>query len=236
MGARRRGVLTALISGFGLALAGCVSAPSEPSTDVPQYHRDLVDQVLAEPGVSDFVREVLSDYRVTDAEYTEARERFAQCMADEGWEVTYPSDMGGYTVTSLAGVHGDDEPDTFASLRCGPGTLDGIDMIYLEMRDNPAGLTPAEMVRNCYQERGIPDGEGLSLDAFEQLVFSLDYQPSSAEAFRCWMDPDGRYGITLEMAEEMLASSQTGTIGEGPGECQEVCEGEICLTQCSAAP
>ena len=215
------------------AVAGCTSTAQEPSLDVPQYHRDMVDQVLTEPGVSDFVRKVLSDYRVTDAEYAEARERFKQCMADEGWDVGFPSDNGGYSVVTLPGSHGADEQDTFSVLRCGPGTLDGIDAIYVDMRDNPAGLTPAEMLRNCYQERGIPDGAGLSLDAFEELVLSPDYLPSSAEAMQCRVDPDGRYGITLEMAEEMLEESQMA-IGEG--DCEDVCEEEVCITQCTAGP
>ena len=65
------------------------SAPAE-THQVAQRWKDLFDQFMAEEP-TDFERQVLSDYIITDAEYQEARNRFITCMTDLGWKVSCDS-------------------------------------------------------------------------------------------------------------------------------------------------
>lgn len=98
------------------ACSGRQAPPPEGASTLAPMWRDFISSSLADPDLSDFVRQVLSDYQITDAEYNEARERFASCMADRGWKVTLNDH--GYSVSGASGgPHADansgtDDPNT----------------------------------------------------------------------------------------------------------------------------
>jgi len=56
-----------------VTLAGCTGGGPTTPSDVPQYWVDTIKQLLSAPNVSDFERETLADFRVSDSEYQEAR-------------------------------------------------------------------------------------------------------------------------------------------------------------------
>ena len=176
-------------------LSGCAQSP--PSETIAQVYRDQMNSVMNDLETSDYVRQVLADYRVTDAEYQETRDLFKQCMADRGWTVTLLSP--GYSVAPAPGgpqdVPGSDPYDDDYACTT---ELSDIEPIYRAMINNPKGLTWAEQVRDCFKAHDVPDGADLSDDQFDELVSDVDFHASTPEGKLCYHDPDGSRGITLE--------------------------------------
>lgn len=164
--------------------------------------RDLIDNSLASPTTSDFIRQVLSDYQITDAEYQEARGRFVACMADRGWLVVLGE--RGYTVSAKTGGphegagYGHQPGPEEDNGQCSMSTFHVIELVYLGMKHNPQGLEYEELIRQCFIEHGVPDGAGLSYEEFFHMVYDKSYRPSSDQARLCIDDPDGQNGLTLE--------------------------------------
>lgn len=201
-----------------LALAGCsVSQPGPgPTSGVPALWRELIDQALADPTISDFQRQVLADYRVTDAEYQVARQKFAQCMADAGWLVTFPNPDGGFSVDAAPGS-GKDPADPFADVdRCQATTLNYVEQVYLGMRDNPGGVPAAQQIRDCFKRNGVPDGAGMSDDAFERMIADPNYHASTPAGKLCYWDPTGSLGLTEDDAVELDANRRVFGPSESP--------------------
>ena len=184
-------------------IAGCTDSQPAPSVTIAPMWKNMIDQVLADPNSSDFEKQALSDYVITDAEYAEARDLLAQCMADKGRIVTNNSD-GGYV------VQGDGSSNDF--IACETGTTGNIEPIYLGMRENPQGLSHAQLVRACFEAHDVPDGEGLSDDQFEQMVDDPDYHATTPEGILCCWDPTGSQGFTVEQAEGLDANSTRVTV------------------------
>jgi len=169
--------------------------------------KTAIDQALADPNLTTFERQVLSDYQVTDAEYQEARDRFRQCMADQGWIVTDMPD-GRYLMRGAPGTANENQGvPSDVQLSCESGSTDYIEPIYLGLRDNPAGVSRAQEIRACFESHGVPDGEGMSDDQFEQLVSDPGYHASTPEGKLCYFDPTGSQGMTIEQAEDMDADT-----------------------------
>ena len=184
-----------------LCLAGCTSAQPVPSVTVAPMWKDEIDRTLAlNTNLSDFERQVLSDYVITDAEYAEAQDLFKQCMSDQGWSATFDSDGRGETVTALDGSGNTGTVPADVELGCQTGTLINIQPLYFGMRDNPQGLSNDQLIRACFDKKSVPDGTGLTDDEFSALVDDPDYVPSSAAAAQCVLDPTGSQGVTEEAA------------------------------------
>jgi len=208
-------MLIAAVSLMALAVVACAAAPTGSPT--PQgIWKTYFDQALADPNLSDFERQVLSDYQITDAEYQEAKDRFVTCMANKGWIIIYNWD-GTYVTqpapgnTNSAAIVG--IPDGFA---CSKGTTNWIEPIYWGMRDNPQGLTREQQIRTCFQKYAVPDGAGLSDDQFARLVDDVNFHASTPEGVLCYWDPTGANGYSIEQAEAM-DSGPRGQASVGPG-------------------
>jgi len=176
--------------------------------------RDFIDMALDDPELSDFQRKVLSDYQVTYAEYVEARHGFAKCMADLGWDVDFPADItaGGYRVSAVPGS-GNETVDSVNDVdTCSTQFLSWVEQVFIGMLVNPNGDTPVQQIRACYEREGVPDGAGLSDDAFEAMLIDPNYQPSTSAAKLCYWDADGSLGLTEADAEELDANKQTITV------------------------
>jgi len=130
-------------------------------------------------------------------------------MAGQGWTVTY--DGHGYSVTAAAdGPHVGETVDSTTNTQCENESLSYVEPIYLAMRDNPSGLSGPMLTRECYQRNGVPDGAGLSDDAFTAMIEDQTYIPSTPEGCVCLFDPTGSNGLTPDAAVD-LAKNRANT-------------------------
>ena len=177
-------------------LTSCTSATDSPAPTVPAAWRAQIDQVLN--GTSDeFVHRVLSDYHVSDVEYAQARDLQKQCLEDVGPDlvVTLAED-GAVSLeeTPAFAQRFVDEATKHAAIedilnQCDALPSSWVRTFYLDMKLNPQGLTIPQLIRGCFDANGVPDGKGLSDDAFKQLVFDPGFVPSNAAAQSCSDDP-----------------------------------------------
>ena len=101
---------------------------------------------------SDFVREVLKDGLVTDAEFAEMTARFTSCLADQG--VTFQGfDPGGGFGTSNAPNGGDTE--TIVNECSHSSGQDFIGALYSFMKRNPDNLDSATITKDCLIRKGV---------------------------------------------------------------------------------
>jgi len=172
------------------------------------------DQALADPNLSEFERRVLSTYRITDADYAEARSLFKQCMLDKGWMTTDDAD-GGYTFTGVPGSAnaGKGVPPE-VEVACQTGTTGYIEPLYFGPLRNPDGITWAQSVQVCFTAHNVPDGAGLSQDQFTAMVSDPNFHASTPQGKLCYYDPTGSLGMTIDQAvtqDEQPRSQATGT-------------------------
>jgi len=192
-----------------MGVAGCTSnEPVELSSSVPSnispQAKTMFDDAFADPELSDFERTVLSDWRVTDEEASEAKDRYVQCMADHGWIASIDDTWQTKIVAAPGSGNENRDVDDNGSL-CMPGILDYIEPIYLEERNNPEGLTYVDQIRACFSKNNLPDGNGLSDDQIQQMAFdpNADLHPGSAQAYWCTMNPSGwQGGVSLSSAQQ----------------------------------
>jgi len=173
-------------------------------SDISPQAKDLVDQAFADPALNDFERSVLSDYLVTDQEANEAKDRYIQCMADNGWVAEIDANWQTTVYPAPGSGHSGAEPDS--NNQCMIGSLHWIEPVYLEEQNNPEGLSYAQQVRACFTKNGLPDGDGLSDDQIQQMAMkpNADLHPSSAPAYLCTIDPMGSQGVSLATAEQLF--------------------------------
>jgi hypothetical protein len=180
---------------------------------MPAVWTDQFSQALADPGLSDFARHVLSDDAITPAEYQESFGRFSQCLADLGYTVS--GAPGGYSVTPpdtgpITNQTQAVKDQTGVINTCQDPDSDSawitISSIYEGMENDPHGLTTEQLIRNCYQAHSAPDGVGMSDDQFAQMVDDPAYVPSTPDATLCFWDPTGAMGYTVEQAEQFQAN------------------------------
>jgi len=217
------GIAAAVGGMLGIAvLAGCTVGTSSPTpTPAPTavatgLWAQKIAQGLADPNISDFQRQVLSDYVITDAEYQEAQDRYVQCMAGLGWTVVPQGSI--YEIDPAAG-----NPSQAGSAQqlsdnstCTSTTIAYIEPIYLGMQSESDGSNQSMafdlLIRACYVKYGITDGAGLSDDSFSALMHDPDYMPSTPQADLCWLDPREDSGLTPEEAAEAIQSGNAGTL------------------------
>lgn len=191
------------------ATAGDVDSPSLPAMWASQF-----TQALADPNLSSFTRQALSDYVVTTAEYQESFQRFGQCLANIGYSLV--GEPEGYSITPPDTGPIADQLKTSQKQVLTIGTCDGpdsdsgwitISLIYQGMQNNPQGLTNDQLIRECYESHGVPDGVGMTDDQFSQMLQDPTYIPSTGEAVLCKWDPTGVMGWTVDQAERMQAQA-----------------------------
>lgn len=178
---------------------------AEAPTEISTWVRNYVDALLADPNLSDFEREVFADYIVTDEEYREAESRFAQCMEDRGWLVTFEA---GYSTRIVAAPGNSAIPDgpgyNAIFEACQTGTLGQIQPVYLEAKYNPQSLSLTEQIRACFADLNNPLVDGMSdeqLFDFSNAVAEGRERVEPSEGV-CIMDPSGIWGVTEDNIAE----------------------------------
>lgn len=146
------------------ALVGC-TAPA-PSTDEHGIYQGHIDLGLTGPWADEFqqaydeatdpfVRAVLMDGVVTDAEYAEMFDQWAQCMAEEEITLTeLPPSEGGYQYTFPPSVTADfaHEVETRCSEESGEYPIGAL---YKFVQRNPENLDEMEILRDCLVREGV---------------------------------------------------------------------------------
>jgi hypothetical protein len=199
--AMRRFHAGVLLIGLLLVVAGCASQETKP-TLAPMWQAAF-DSALADPKLSDFQREVLSDNEVTEAENQEAWDRFSKCLLDQGWDLdVYPD--GTFSVGGIPGTSTFNTEVPFeVTDGCQSGTIVHVDELYRGLRYNPEGKTKYQLTRDCFDAHDVPDGKGLSDDAFTKMIDDPLFVPSTVDGKICYADPDGSQGVTAEDAIQM---------------------------------
>lgn len=191
------GVVTVLTLG-----ARSTQPATQASGDMPEAWRAEVEQILA-LDLTDFEREVLQDYTITDQEITAAQDEFRRCLKkkDDRFEVTFGEDGStelGAKPESPVALEGE-EWDRYSEelFSCSAGTTDNIFFVYYGMLQDPENRSFPEIVRDCFEKYDVPDGRELSPDEFERMIFPDGedlYAPSTPDGQACMDDPHGRLG------------------------------------------
>jgi len=190
---------------LGCIFGGCAPAGPSPQASLPAVYKAQFDQALADPNLSSFQRQVLSDYQITDAEYQEAVSRYTQCMANDGWQVTFdPS--GGHSTVALPGHAWDQERAAADDTSCSNDSTSYVMTIYYQLKNNPQGLNQAGLVRACFQKNGILDASNLSDDLLQQELVAGTFRASTPQGILCVWDPTGSQHLTIAQAEAMDAA------------------------------
>jgi hypothetical protein len=162
-GIRARFALAGLVAAV-IALTGCTGATksaSESETtaspsagDVPAFEGPYAAQFADYYGraPSDFVRNVLKDGQITDAEYAEMTSDFTSCLADQG--ITFDGfNADGSFSTSLA----PNEADTHDIVtQCSSSSgADSIGALYSFIKTNPDNLDWATITKDCLIRKGV---------------------------------------------------------------------------------
>jgi hypothetical protein len=198
------GVRISVVATIAVLAAAC-SGPAEKeqpaetfSGEVPAFDGPYADEFAQyyRTSTSDFVRQVLADEQITDAEYAEMTTQLSSCLADQGITLNSISPAEGMN-TSLAPNGG----DTHAIVD-GCSTESGEDSIGA-LRDfmavNPDNLDTLTITADCLVKSGtVPPGysaDDLSTDITGQFADVESLSPDLHEAFvSCTADPLGLLG------------------------------------------
>ncbi len=211
----KRALSALSVSSLVCVLAACTGGDPAPRDTISTMWAAEIDAVLAgDP--SEFVRESLADYTVSDAEYRQSLNLYLQCMQDRGFVVELEDDNSRTTVYQY-----DTQPDAEVNAAisdCEDGTTDPIEGLFRGMRENPRGLTQAEAIRECFVDNAVPDGAELSIAEFEAMVFEEDFRASMAAGRECFWDPFGTHNYSEQDIEELDRNRVTHIVEITPGE------------------
>jgi len=197
-------------------LAGCAGAPTiTKPTNISSVYIAQIDTYLASGDASAFEKQVLSDYVITDAEYAQAQQMYVQCMANQGYVVTFHDNGSSDVTASSTNPNQGPVPQTVSD-GCSQGTIAFIQAMYISLKYNPQNLSAAAGTRQCYEEHGITDGAGLSDDQFAALIADTSYFPSTPQGDLCLLDPFGFQGLTADQAAQMIQNRGTATFTTEP--------------------
>lgn len=139
-----------------LLLAAC--AAEDPS-DSP--YRAEFDRAMLETD-SQFQRDILADYVITDAEYQWARERLLRCLADAGITAELTPD-GGYVVQGAESAHRIE-----TDRQCNQDSVTAVQSLYRAMHENPDNRGYFELAKECLLRAQLIDAS-VSEATLEQL-------------------------------------------------------------------
>jgi hypothetical protein len=175
-------VKTMRLAALGLvlaAVAGC-SDDTAAAPEVPAMFKAEIDNILRQGDPSDLEREVLADYRVSDSEVSEARDAYSACMEGFGLEADFGDGSGfayGATPDSQDSFAADYEDRDVALEKvfevadeCTVGTILNIGWYYVEMAQNPEGLTVVERIRGCLESTEGNPAAGLSDEELSEAL------------------------------------------------------------------
>lgn len=174
---RRHGLLAWSFLAVAL-LAGACSA--DPGVESP-YRAEFDDFMSTAP--NDFVRGVLEDYEITQAEYDEAVARMVECASSRGVEV-HLEDGGGYSIAGSGQNQAVFDECTFEHLA-------DIEMLYNGIRKNPDNRPIEDVTVDCLKEQGVVD-ESYTREDLLREQGSLDMTDEKVQV--CLSDPQSVLG------------------------------------------
>ena len=191
-------MIAALTTTLALALlGGCVSdgkqaKGEEPAASKPiaQRYRDDMDRMIAIG--TDFEREIVSDYTITEAEMQHTKDSFVSCLADKGHTAFFEARGMGIAIgfgeaerKLLDEQHQDDlnvakEIEDAVVMPCAQNTVMSVGMLYLEMTANPDDLSYGALTRQCLDKVGVT-GEAAAYED-EELLARVDDESLGRDA------------------------------------------------------
>ncbi len=158
--------------------------------EIADMWRARIDQQVDSGALSDFERDALADYWVTDEEYAQAREQMPACMAERGFIADLHPE-GGVSIAVDPAFWGDataEDPEVDAAMNaavieCQDGTA-YVEAYYWDMRSNPQGWDFWEALAACAERLGLSEGVGMSTE--ELKVATEESEEFLAE---CRSDP-----------------------------------------------
>lgn len=195
-------------------LSGCGGADTSHSLSGPGFS-DVFAQ-LRQKSSSDFVRQVLDDDHISQAERDEARARFAECVNSSGSVVA--RDLGdGWDFTG-PGIDTDEYRTVVESCdqKSGASTLS---MYFQAMRDNPQNLDPYDLMALCLVKKGVvePNYSAADYDRDLEAYFALpeDSRPPGVWLALSYSDrhrgPDVYDECSMLPAREVLTMDSTSS-------------------------
>ncbi|MFB9955602.1 hypothetical protein [Cellulomonas denverensis] len=144
-------------------------------------------------------RQMLADGVVSDAEYAQVREAFAQCLAEAGYAVTWTAN-GGFTLDAGS----PDVPEELVQERvesCDVEHRGSVDYLYEQVARNPENLDEAEIMAACLVRRDVV-APSFSADDYRRwydtqgglLPFTVDERTGERVFDECNADPLGLHG------------------------------------------
>lgn len=193
MRGQRRSVMrrcgSAIIAGALMLVAACGGADGPSVPDGP-YRAQIIQ--AQQEATSDFQRQVLSDGKITKAEYDEAVHRYVKCFTDQGVDVTAYDNGGGYYQYGVPS----DENGKFQQLSdsCAKGTVALIEDLYIQMLTNPSGGDIDDAVAACLIRKHLVDNtftgaELKQLQAADPRGKNLPYDQNDPDAMACETNP-----------------------------------------------
>lgn len=179
-----------LLAITGLFLSGCAtSAPSNGGERLAPSLSALFDQYLTRNDLSTFEREVLTRAKQTGrigaADYETAHSREAQCMAAQGYDITYKKLPNGLykntphlpTTTDNAKAQSQADALMNASAECAKGVTMVIEALYTVQQGNPDLFAdPYEAAVQCLRKAGLVPGD------YTAQTFAAQYEKSLQQA------------------------------------------------------
>ncbi|MEU8311327.1 MULTISPECIES: hypothetical protein [Micromonospora] len=130
-----------------LALGSITSCSSEPEPADP-YRAEM--RRAAKSATSEFEKEVLSDSKISRAEYEEAVSRFVECVRQKGVSIEKKDQFGYYiyeTVSAPNALEAQDE--------CNRGTKGLVEPLYVSRLTNPTKADPNQLFAACLLKQGV---------------------------------------------------------------------------------
>lgn len=202
MGRAMRMTATAGVLAVVLGLGSCAAddggdATGDGANQSSSTYAAQLDQAL-QSATSDFERAVLQrakkDGKISEADYREANERYAQCMAGKGDDIEFDTDQStGLMQERLnADEHYDSDKVNEDSMACAQGTNLLIRDLYERMLTNPTNADEIELIVGCLKRHDLVPETFTKQDYLTESAKSADssaLDTDSAAFAQCLADP-----------------------------------------------
>lgn len=171
-----------------------VTEPNNPQVSAPKfsgpYAKDLTEAY--QKSKSDYFRRIITDSKVTDAEYQEARNRSLKCLRENGFkDVEYTSE--GVSVSDRTDISDEEESKLFTKCENEAGLID-TEVWYNTLRANPDNVDWPTAERDCLVKAGLLE-PGTTVEQMNQWYQSGHPDSKSPKAYICAQDPLGKLGL-----------------------------------------
>lgn len=177
-------------------LSGCVPVDSSGSATKPESsqsdpYAEMFQQALSET-TDPVVRKILTDHRITDAEWAEVKGRFESCALGAGFTgIEWDGDDGAYGASGGVG-DGDGKLKQLDACEASSGYT-WVSRIRNSVRTNPSNIDPMKMMADCLVRLGVvaPDYSAgdYARDAPNMSFPYLDKSTGETGFWKCNSDP-----------------------------------------------